>query len=100
MIDGGGALDCALLGDRLAALAIEQNWAGVVVNGCIRDVQDINNLAIGVKALNTCPIRPAMEGQGSSNIEVTFAGVVFRPGDYLYSDLDGILISNEMLSGD
>jgi len=97
VIDGGGALDCALLGDRLAAMAVSNHWAGIVVNGCIRDVEEINKLQIGVKALNTCPARPAMEGSGSADIEVEFAGIQFQPGDFLYADLDGMLVSSELL---
>ena len=97
VVDGDGALDCALMGDRLGAIAVENKWSGIVVNGCIRDVEEINALDIGVKALNSCPIRPAMEGPGKSGIAVNFAGVTFRPGEFLYADLDGILVSAEAL---
>ena len=97
IIDGGGSLGCALLGDRLAAMAVENNWAGIIINGCIRDSREIANLSIGVKALNTCPIRPGLDGNGEQDVAVTFAGVTFAPGHYLYADEDGMLLSQSAL---
>jgi len=93
VIDGGASLRCALLGDKLAAIAVDNNWTGVIINGCIRDSTEINKLDIGVKALNTCPVRPAQLGEGQKEIDIRFAGVTFCMGDYVYADLDGIVVS-------
>lgn len=97
VIDNEGSTSCAMLGDMMAAKAIENGWAGVVINGCIRDSVDIGGMAIGVKALATNPLRSVKEDRGETNIELEFLGVSFRPGDYLYSDEDGILLSPEPL---
>lgn len=93
VIDGGGSMRCAMLGDRLAAMANANGWVGVVINGCIRDADEIGKLPIGVKALNTCPARPGKNGGGQSQIAVHFAGVKFNPGEILYADEDGIVVS-------
>ncbi|MFT5112411.1 MAG: regulator of ribonuclease activity A [Parasphingorhabdus sp.] len=92
VIDGDGAMNYALLGDRLAQFAVDNNWAGVLVNGSIRDSVDIGKLDLGVKALGTCPARPAMNGDGETDIDVSFGDVTYRPGDYLYADPDGVLV--------
>jgi regulator of ribonuclease activity A len=93
VIDGGGSLRCALVGDQLAALAIRNNWEGIIVNGCIRDSELINSMNIGIKALNTCPIKSVKRNQGEVNIPVKFGGVTFISDDSIYVDADGILIS-------
>jgi regulator of ribonuclease activity A len=93
VIDGGGFLGCALLGDSLAAMAHENAWAGAIVNGCVRDSAALSEIEFGVLALNTCPVRPAQTGAGETGIPVTFAGTTFRPGDYLYADEDGVVTS-------
>ncbi len=93
VIDGGGFMRCALLGDSLAAMAIENGWAGAVINGCIRDSSELVDLEIAILALGTCPIRPAQMGAGEADVEVTFSGIVFRPGEYLYADQDGVVTS-------
>ena len=97
VIDNEASMTCAMLGDMMAAKAIENGWAGVVINGCIRDSFDIAGMDIGVKALATNPLRSVKEGRGEANIELDFLGAKFRPGDYLYSDEDGILLSPEAL---
>lgn len=91
VIDGGGFLGCALLGDSLTAMAIENGWAGAIVNGCVRDVAELSELEFGVLALGACPIRPAQVGAGEEGVPVTFAGATFRPGEYLYADKDGVV---------
>jgi len=93
VIDGGGSLRCALVGDQLAILAKKNGWEGVVVYGCIRDSGDINGIDIGVRALNTHPQKSIKKGAGDRNIAVTFGGVTFHPGEWLYADADGILIA-------
>lgn len=93
VVDNDARLDCAMLGDLLAAAALENNWSGVIVNGCIRDAADIAQMEIGVKALAACPQRGTRQNPGEVNVEVEFLGATFRPGEYLYSDEDGILLS-------
>jgi len=93
VIDNAAALDCAMLGDLLAAAAVKNGWSGVIINGCIRDAADIAPMQIGVKALAANPLRGARQDRGEVNVEVEFLGAVFRPGEYLYGDEDGILLS-------
>ena len=97
VIDGGGSLRCALVGDQLAILAQKNGWAGAVVYGCIRDSGDINGIDIGVRALNTHPQKTLKKGVGDKNIAVTFGGVTFNPGEMLYADEDGVLVSSKSL---
>lgn len=100
VVDGGGSLRCALLGDRLAQLAIDNDWAGIIVNGCIRDSQEIDYMDIGIRAIATSPARSDKRGEGLENVTVKFAGVSFVPGRYLYADADGILVSDRDLGED
>ncbi len=97
VIDGGGSLRCALVGDQLASLAHKNGWAGVIVYGCIRDAEEIGQTPLGVKALNTNPLKSAKKGVGEQDIPVTFAHVTFRPGHYVYADQDGIIVSPRQL---
>ena len=97
VIDGGGSMRCALVGDQLAILAQKNGWEGVVVYGCIRDSGDINGIDIGVRALNTHPQKSIKKGVGDRGIAVTFGGVTFNPGEYLYADEDGVLVSSKSL---
>ena len=97
VIDGGGSSRCALVGDQLAILAQKNGWAGVVVYGCIRDSSDINGINIGVRALNTHPQKSIKKGVGDRDIAVTFGGVTFNPGEYLYADEDGVIVSSRTL---
>lgn len=97
VVDGGGSTRCALLGDQLAELAEENGWAGVVVNGCIRDSAVINDIGIGVKALGVHPLKTVKRNTGERNVPVRFAGVTFRPGSYLYADEDGLIVSEKPL---
>jgi regulator of ribonuclease activity A len=97
VIDGGGSLRCALVGDQLAVLARKNGWAGIVVNGCIRDSVEIGNMDVGIKALNTNPRKSVKKGAGDRDIAVTFAGVTFRPGEFVYADEDGVLVSARRL---
>lgn len=93
VIDGGASLRCALVGDQLAAIASDNGWSGLVVNGCIRDSELINKTALGVRALATHPRRSIKKGAGNIDVPVRFAEVVFVPGHYVYVDEDGIVIS-------
>jgi regulator of ribonuclease activity A len=97
VVDGGGSFRCALVGDNLVALAIENKWRGIVVYGCIRDSKIISEMEIGVKALNTIPTKSIKRNEGQENIDVRFAGVDFKQGTYLYADEDGIVVSEFQL---
>lgn len=93
VIDGGGSLRRALLGDQLAIKATEQGWEGIVIFGAVRDVGTLATLALGVKALAACPVKTEKLGQGELDAVVSFAGVTIHPGDYVYADLNGVLVS-------
>ncbi len=97
VIDGGGSLRCALVGDQLAILAKKNGWEGAVVYGCIRDSADINAIDIGVRALNTHPQKSIKKGAGDRDIAVTFGGVSFNPGEFIYVDEDGVVVSTNAL---
>jgi len=98
VVDGGGSMRCALLGDMLAGLAIKNKWNGIIVYGCIRDSEAILKLALGVKALNTIPLKSNKRNEGQENIAVRFAGVDFIPGQIVYCDVDGIIVAQDVLS--
>jgi regulator of ribonuclease activity A len=92
VVDGGGSLDSALVGDLIAGSAVENGWTGLIVHGAIRDRATIAGLALGVKALGTNPRKSAKEGVGEVDVPVTIAGVVFTPGKHVWADLDGVLV--------
>ncbi len=98
VVDGGGSLRCALVGDLMTQLAIDNNWSGLVVFGCIRDSAAINGLDIGIKALNTSPAKSAKRGEGQRNISVRFASTTFAPGAFVYADEDGIVVADRDLT--
>lgn len=97
VVDGGGSMQCALLGDLLGEKAVENGWAAVVVNGCVRDTRRLGQLPLGVMALETHPRRSEKRGMGEVDVAVRFAGVTFEPGWHLYADEDGLLVSAESL---
>eukprot|EP00250_Pteridium_aquilinum_P005570 c15644_g1_i1 orf=307-813(-) len=94
LVDGGGSLRTALLGGQLAVLAQQNGWCGVIVNGCVRDVDEINQCAIGVRALASHPLKSSKKGEGSKDVAVSIAGVRIAPGEWCYVDNDGIIVSN------
>lgn len=98
VVDGGGSMRCALLGDMLGDLAIKNKWNGVIVYGCIRDSAAIGKLQLGVKALDTIPLKSNKKNIGEENIPVRFGGVEFIPNEFIYCDEDGIIVTNESLS--
>jgi regulator of ribonuclease activity A len=100
VVDGGGSLRHALLGDLLAAAAVENGWSGLVINGCVRDVEILETLPLGIRALNCHPLKTEKRGEGQLNVAVSFAGVRFRPGQFLYADPNGIIIANQDLEID
>ena len=93
VVDGGGSIRCALVGDKLAELGIKNGWEGLVIHGCIRDSAVISTLDIGIKALGTNPRRSVKKGEGERDIVLNFADATFTPGNWLYADEDGILLS-------
>lgn len=95
VVDGGEALDCSLMGDNVAADAIKNGWAGVLINGCIRDVQTIASMPLGVLALGTYPRKTEKLGQGDVGVVLKFAGVRFVVGHWLYADCNGVVVSAE-----
>ena len=97
VVDGGGSHRCALLGDMLAGMARGNGWAGIIVNGCIRDSVEISKINVGVKALNTHPLKSIKRGEGQKQLALHFAGVMFNPGDYVYADEDGLIVSPSAL---
>jgi len=97
VVDAGGSLRCAMLGDLLAAKAVENGWSGVVMFGLIRDSADIGRMALGVKALGTHPLKSVKKGIGERDVDIRFAGVSFAPGQHLYADEDGIVCSTQAL---
>jgi regulator of ribonuclease activity A len=95
VVDGGGSMRCALVGGKLAELAASNGWAGLVVHGCVRDALELATQPVGIKALALHP-RKSEKGlhEGREGRAVTFAGVTFHPGAWLYADADGILVSS------
>ena len=98
VVDAGGSLRCAVLGGNLGALAVKNNWAGLVIYGCVRDTEELAGQAIGVKALASHP-RKSDKGLHSAHADraVSFAGVSFKPGAWLYADGDGIVVSERAI---
>jgi regulator of ribonuclease activity A len=97
VIDGGGSLGCALIGDMIAALGMRSGWAGAIVYGAIRDSVAIDALDFGIKALGTNPAKSAKNGDGDVDVAVQFGGVTFLPGHWVASDEDGIVVAPEPL---
>lgn len=92
VVDGGGSLRRALLGGNLAAAAARNGWAGVVIDGCARDVAELRALPLGVRALALMPLPTDRRNEGQSDVPVQLQGVWVRPGDWLYADADGIVV--------
>ena len=93
VVDGGASLRHALLGDLLAAKAAKNNWAGLVINGCVRDVEILESIDLGIRALNCHPLKTEKRGEGQLNLVVSFAGVRFTPGSFLYADANGTALA-------
>ena len=93
VVDARGSLNRAILGDTMAELAIRNDWAGVIINGAVRDAATLDTLDLCIKALGTNPRRSTGLAEGVVDVAVAFGGAIFRPGDYLYSDEDGIVVA-------
>lgn len=92
VVDAGGSMRCAMLGDLLAKKGVDNGWSGILIYGCIRDSADIGQMPIGVKAMATTPKKSVKRGAGERDVSVRFAQVEFHPGDQLYADQDGIVV--------
>lgn len=97
VVDGGGSMRCALLGDLIAESAVQNGWAGVVVYGCVRDVDALAQLPLGVMALGCIPQKSHRRGLGDMDIMLNFAGLTIKPGQYLYADANGLIVSDNKL---
>jgi regulator of ribonuclease activity A len=97
VVDGGGSRRRALFGGNLGSAAVRNGWAGVIINGCIRDSAELGRLDLGIRALGTMPLRSIKRGEGERDVPVRFAGASFRPGDYVYADEDGVVVAHEPL---
>lgn len=97
VVDGGGSMRCALLGDMIALSAIKNGWAGVIVYGCVRDVDDMATMDIGVKALGCIPRKSTRRGEGQTDIQISFGDVSIESGMHVYADNNGIIISEKPL---
>jgi len=100
VVDGGGSLRRALLGDMIAENAVKNGWEGLVIYGCVRDVDALVTLDLGVQALASIPLKTDKRGIGDLNVELTFGGVTFVPGEYVYADNNGVVVSAKPLSVD
>ena len=98
VVDAGGSMRRACLGDMLAEKAVNNGWEGIIMYGCIRDVDVIAQLDLGVQALGSHPMKTDKRGLGDVNVPVTFGGVTFEPGQFVYADNNGVIVSPEQLS--
>jgi len=97
VVDGGGSLRKALLGDMIAEDAVKNGWVGLIIYGCVRDVDALMQLELGVQALAAIPLKTEKRGIGDLNVPVTFGGVTFNPGEYVYADNNGVIVSEKSL---
>lgn len=98
VVDGGGSLQRSLLGDMLAEKAVANGWAGVLVVGAVRDTAALAQLDLGIKALGTCPRKTDKREQGLRDVALQIAGLAVRPGDWLYADVDGVIVADTTLT--
>lgn len=97
VVDAGGSLRCGMLGDNLALKAAKNGWEGIIIYGCIRDVDIIAEIDLGVQALAPNPMKSVKKNIGEFNVPVTFCGVRFDPGGFVYADNNGIIVSPQAL---
>jgi regulator of ribonuclease activity A len=92
VVDAGGSMRCALVGDSIATLALDNGWSGIVLNGCVRDSHELDRVGLGIKARGTNPRPSRKDGVGAVDVPVSFGGVTFEPGALLYADDDGVVL--------
>ena len=97
VVDGHGSCKKALLGDQLAILAIDNHWEGVIVNGAVRDIAAMSEMELGIKALGASPFKTEKRDVGETNVTLTIHNQMIQPGDYIYADWNGVLMSTELL---
>lgn len=100
VVDGGGSLGCALMGDRLGGIAVDRGLPGVIINGCVRDTEELAALDVAILALASHPRRSDKRGRGARDVPVSFAGVLWLPGHHVYGDPDGVVLSPHPLTDD
>lgn len=98
VVDGGGSMNCALFGGNLAKLAAQNGWAGILIHGCVRDRAELAAEAVGVKALASHPKKTEKRNLGTFDVSLRFSGVTIHPGDWIYADEDGVVISDRELT--
>ncbi|KAL4426664.1 hypothetical protein ABPG77_004720 [Micractinium sp. CCAP 211/92] len=98
VIDAGANMRNAMVGDRLAEHAYQRGWAGIVINGCVRDVDEVRNFLVGIMALDSHPLKPGKRDMGQRDVPVVVGGVTINPGDYLYADEDGIIVTSKAIA--
>ena len=98
VVDGGGSTRLAILGDIIAGIMHDNGWAGIIINGAIRDSEEVDAMQVAVRCLGTSPKKSAKTGDGQVGIPVQFGGVTFHPGDWVCVDADGVLVSRKPLS--
>lgn len=97
MVDGGGSLRCALMGDLIGVSAVQNGWEGVIIYGCVRDVDALAELDIGVHAVAAIPLKSVRKGVGETGLDITFGGITFVQGQYVYADNNGVITSPKKL---
>jgi len=97
VVDGGGSLRNALIGDMIAENAVSNGWEGILIHGACRDVDELAKLDFGVVALGCVPIKSVRRGEGQLDIDISFGGVTFTPGQYVYIDNNGVVVSAQKL---
>ena len=98
VVAGKGSIRCALVGGNLGSLASENGWGGIVIDGCVRDVEELSTCRIGIFARGTCPRRSEKQGKGSRDISVKISDVTISPGMQLWADADGVVVADQSIS--
>lgn len=98
VVEGGGSTRVAIMGDMIAGILLDNGWAGIIINGAIRDSVEIDAMDVGVRCLATTPIKSSKNGTGSVGGPVRFGDATFKPGDWVYCDADGVLVSDRELT--
>lgn len=97
VVDGGGSMRCALMGDMIGESAVQHGWEGVIIYGCVRDVDALAQLELGVHAVAAIPLKSVRKGVGETGLDITFGGVTFVQGQYVYADNNGVIVAAKKL---
>lgn len=98
VVNGGGSRNCALMGDRLAAIGESRGLSGIIINGCVRDTNDLKEMNLGILALDSHPLKSKKEGKGKRDVTTQFGNVTWEPGNYVYVDHDGVVLAKRKLT--